>query len=193
MFSKLKTSPTSYQNGKIEADVEIKQESNLTKASDCVQCKMYKNKLMVTTAHNENIMKKFQELQKEHRILKAKLHIYTSSVLKSADYTIKSRCEVCYVMLTRTELQHHICMNQTEIICEYCPAVLNSTAEFGEHLKSAEHSNISIYKCNNCTLVFPSELLLNFHQQSDRTHVDLDEPKIEKGKFCNYFYQFGLI
>lgn len=129
---------------------------------------------------NENLRKKYKKLLDEVYELRKSQNQCSAPVDEDCEMTIENEleddcheecCKVCGKKLTADEKHHHICINNLIVFrCEYCSALLKSTAELCNHLNEANHPDTKMYKCKECTVEYPSALLLMFHQMSELKH-----------------------
>lgn len=120
------------------------------------------------------ITKKYEEVQDALETLQMSLIKVEST--KSLDNEVdllesKNRCNVCNENIS--DLHRHICLDRTNIKCEYCSGTFKSTYDLCRHLTVVQHPEMKLYKCNKCSMGFSTALLLHIHQQSKQTHIEL--------------------
>lgn len=143
------------------------------KSYSCTTCIEYDMKLQIQADKYQNMRQKNEKLAKEIIRLKKLLKFYTGKYFSTSHRDGKKKsCQVCFKLLTPEELKTHLCMDQQEIICEYCSRSFKTTIEFGDHLSEENHSKTTLYRCDKCALGFPASLLLKYHQESDMSHPD---------------------
>lgn len=159
--------------------VKTQNDLHTTPCNPCV----YKNKFLILTAKYDVLQKKYKEIEKDNKMIRSQLRVFTNKELRTVKPIIKERCNICAAMLTREQLAKHLCMDGNEITCEYCMETFKSTIDFSSHLKYIGHSNMKFYKCDKCTMGFRSPLLRDFHQNSERIHpATTTEPEIISAK-----------
>lgn len=106
------------------------------------------------------------------------------------------RCSVCNDLMTESELSRHLCMNRTEMTCDYCPMTFKATIDLGVHLMEAKHK-VTFYRCDHCSKAFASAILLKIHQSSYqsncRAHFKYDiheSPMTKSNSYTRYIYLF---
>lgn len=137
------------------------------KTYSCCQCMRYDLKLQVQVEKNVNLRRKNKKLHDDIRRLKELLKFHTGRDF-STD-TKSKKCTVCLETMPPAELQRHVCLDYTELTCEYCLRTFPTTIEFGDHLTKENHSE-TLHKCQQCSIGFPAEILLQIHQESIFTH-----------------------
>lgn len=152
------------------------------KSNYCLQCVEY-------ITENEKIQEKCEELTKENRRLKAQIRYLTSKGNNTQKKVEREHCQICDVFLKSDELRQHLCMDQKEIVCEYCPASVKSTIDLCNHLTEANHMEMNIYRCDRCSMGFLSAILLEFHQltHGETINNDMDVPLTDKRKYLGGF------
>lgn len=126
-------------------------------------------KLNIMEQKNEMITKKYEDIREELRRLKRSLNYHQEKNKNFSNNRNKKRCEVCFEK--SLDLHQHICLDQPEVICEYCSTSFKSTLDLGFHLIDVQHPETQLYKCDECTMGYSAALLLKFHQSSQRTHT----------------------
>lgn len=160
---------------------------------DCTECTKNRRKVQLLEKNNENLRKKYKQLLRELSEFKKSQN--PNSSFDDDTMAIENQlddydewCEVCWKKLAADETQH-ICMdNIVGIRCEYCSKLLKSTIELRDHLCGTKQSNPKMYKCEQCSLEYPSALLLLFHQMSELDHaksMDDDANKTIKCYICD--------
>lgn len=146
----------------------------------------------ILQAKNDVLNKKYEDLRIEMKRLRQKN--YYLEMRAENKYSGSRRNKSCEVCLKRPrDLYQHLCMDETEIKCEYCTEVFKSTIELGIHLHNAKHTPMKVYKCDKCTLVFRTELFLKFHQMSAEIHrSDDDELSRNTAVFECYLCQMNF-
>lgn len=144
----------------------------------CTQCMEYGIKLNKMQLKNAKIKKKYEALQREFWKLKRSF-TYIRDRKKNRvnneneEPEPEERCEVCFE--TTADLDQHICMDQSEVNCDYCSASFKSTIDLGIHLSDAKHPDTQLFKCDKCTMAFAAASLLQFHQSSEHTHTSIED------------------
>lgn len=131
---------------------------------------------------NEEIIEKYKKLLEENRKLKAHIKYLNKNVLDISTTLERKCCQICNVNLAPDQFQTHLCVDVSEITCEYCKSSFKATIELCEHLKVAKHTEM-IYECDKCPMVFSTATLLRFHQESKLIHTEInrDAPNAKIG------------
>lgn len=74
----------------------------------------------------------------------------------------KIKCSVCEIKLAPNELDEHLCSNDENIQCEYCPESFKATVKLLEHLKRS-HDEKKLYRCEKCPRFFAMIRLKEYH------------------------------
>lgn len=158
------------------SDSRINAENGNESTDHCTECTKNRTKMQLLAKNNENLRKKYKNLLKEITELRKSQNQNStfddhSMIVENQMDDYEEWCEVCWVKLASDDVQH-FCMNNIRALrCEYCPKLLKSTIDLRDHLCEANHSNSKMYKCELCTLEYPSALLLLFHQMSEIGHA----------------------
>lgn len=81
----------------------------------------------------------------------------------------------CKLCKRSVYLSKHLClMSQTHLVCKYCGLRFKTTDTFLKHLSEPEHvakikqdrKNKIFFRCKDCKLAYPMEILLACHQMS---------------------------
>lgn len=116
-----------------------------------------------TKAVNVLLNRQNTELKEEIAKLRSQLRNRTSNFLPSTN--ILERCEICSTIIRQNELSQHFCLNQVKTVkCQYCMMQFGSTQDLISHLKETVHTDVKFYKCDKCTMGFPSAVLFKFHK-----------------------------
>lgn len=150
-------------------------------ADHCTECTKNLTKMQFLEKNYENLRKKYKKLLKDVAELRRAQNQSVATfdddhdamaIENGVDDYYEEWCEVCWKRLTSDDVRQHICMDNIKgIRCEYCSLLLKSTVELKDHLLEANHPNPKMYKCETCTLEYPSALLLLFHQMSELDHA----------------------
>ncbi|XP_055311487.1 zinc finger protein 595-like [Sitodiplosis mosellana] len=115
----------------------------------CTSCIKYNIQLQAAHAEIAALKKKLSELTEENRIRGRK-------------------CRLCQAQLT----QWHLCIDAKNIVCPLCSHPFVTTASFLKHIEDQHAeltqvaSNRLLYKCDQCTLGYPMEILLECHKKA---------------------------
>lgn len=110
-----------------------------------------------TKAENGALKKENQELRENIEKLRLQLRIDHRNIF------VKERCEICLTILPQKEISQHLCLNEMKLI-KCCSMPFKSTRDFTSHLRETIHTDVKFYKCDKCTMGFPSAVLLKFHR-----------------------------
>lgn len=78
----------------------------------------------------------------------------------------QQKCMICDEKFALDELATHLCIDRSELICEYCTKPFESLNELKEHLNN-DHSNEEklLYVCDICRRAFPMRSLMDCHRK----------------------------
>lgn len=128
----------------------------------------------------EIVQKEYEKSQLEITKLRAMLRVFTMKSISTKKTVPKKvlkqqRCEICSKWMSAHS--QHLCSRQeNEIKCQYCTASFKSTFDMMSHLRATRHTNIRFYKCGKCTMIFPTAVLIKFHQEVHVTSNQVDGP-----------------
>lgn len=78
------------------------------------------------------------------------------------------KCTLCQAKLTKS----HLCVDEENIACPLCSQTFLTTVQFVNHI-NIEHADVtnvidnnSLFKCNQCAVGYPMEILLECHRKA---------------------------
>ncbi|XP_055322856.1 zinc finger protein 208-like [Sitodiplosis mosellana] len=163
-------------------NVKIIDIATITNASStpnlCQSCLGYDVKLQAAHAKITRLEEKVIKLTAENR--KMRLYIRGQENLSEDKFDSRLKnvktCSLCEVKLTADEFERHLCVERESIFCPLCPRTnaFQSTISFLDHVHQHTEASIGmdrrfLYRCNQCTLGYPMELLLECHKRSHIT------------------------